>query len=134
MGLDAYITQEIRMPRIGEEYELAFQFSNDGYFWFLYPHLKELGSKTYQTIELYEDAHFYGPTLDLMRDTISQARDLIACQPDVWEEHIGTRLFPVGEKIYSTVDKKKFEELLKQWEKAVHSAKEKDAYLTFWGD
>lgn len=134
MSLAVFILPEVKPPLVGQGHELALEFSNDGYWCFLYPLLQELGKKTNQLIQLYEDAAFSGHMLDTMQDTIADARVLVSQQPDQWEEHIGTQLTPIRQELYETLYKKEFEVLLDQWEKAVITARQRNHYLTFWGD
>jgi len=65
-----------------------------GYYWFLHPLFYRLAEKTGQYIDLYGDAEFRGDDLQILRQTLLEARELVATQPERWSVHVGTASMP----------------------------------------
>jgi hypothetical protein len=136
MALDVYLQKKPSPPEVFNSCFLQFQ--DDGYYWFLYDFFDKLAEQSGQMIDLYDGAFFKGENLDLLNQTINQAKKAISNKPDSWEELIGTT-FEKGiktkvEKMYSTVYKKELESILSKLENAISTAKEKDLGVCFFGD
>jgi hypothetical protein len=91
---------------------------NGGYYWFLYPLLDRLAEKTGQMIDLYGDAAFRGDDLRFLRQTLLEARQLVAQQPVRWSVYVGTQTMPNAPEppppraVYKEVERSKFFTLL----------------------
>src|SRR5262249_12737311 len=64
------------------------------YYSFLHPFCSRLGETTGQYIDLYGDAEFRGQDLQLLRETLLEARQLVATQPEQWSVYMGTSSMP----------------------------------------
>lgn len=136
MSLDIYLQKENKLLETSDNLFLSLE--DDGYHWFLYEFFEDLAKQSGQMIDLYDDAFFKGESLDLLNQTIQQAKEAISQKPEVWDEFIGTTLKKGGrtkvERIYSTVCKKNLEVILITLEKAITKAKEKNLGILFIGD
>jgi hypothetical protein len=65
-----------------------------GYYWFLHPLFSRLAEQTGQYIDLYGDAEFRGENLQLLRDTLLEARQRVAIQPERWSVFLGMSSMP----------------------------------------
>ncbi len=137
MAIGIYIQKDASIPQSFDDCFLQLD-GDDGYYWFLYSFFENLAKQTGQMIDLSDDAFFNGVNLDLLNQTIQQAKSQISQQPNVWEEFIGTIIHKEHrtrvEKLYSTVHKKKLESILAKLENAVVEAKEKGLGVFFFGD
>ncbi len=137
MAIGIYIQKDTSIPQLFDNCFLQLD-GDDGYYWFLYSFFESLAKQTGQMIDLSDDAFFHGVNLDLLNQTIQQARNQISHKLDVWEEFIGTILHKENrtrvEKLYSTVHKKKFEFILAKLENAIAEAKAKGMGIFFFGD
>jgi hypothetical protein len=91
---------------------------NSGYYWFLRPLLEQLAEKTGQMIDLYEDAEFRGDELPVLRQTLVEARRLVADQPVRWSVYVGTSSMPNATppvppwEVFKEVERSKFIKVL----------------------
>jgi len=91
---------------------------NGGYYCFLRPLLDQLAEKTGQRIDLYEDAEFRGDDLLVLRQTLVEARRLVADQPVRWPVYVGTASMPNATppvppwEVFKEVERSKFIRLL----------------------
>ncbi len=89
-----------------------------GYYWFLHPLFARLAEKTGQYIDLYGDAEFRGDDLELLRQTLLEARQLVATHPEQWSVYVGTSSMPNATppvppwKVFKKVERSKFLSLL----------------------
>lgn len=136
MALDIYLQKEIGAPKFFSKRLLYFE--DDGYYWFLYEFFERLAERSGQMIDLYDGAFFKGDNLDLLNQTVQEAKSAILSKPDFWEELIGTTIEKGGKtkviEFFSTVEKKQLQLILSKLEKAVINAKEKEAGILFFGD
>src|SRR5262245_35274436 len=85
-----------------------------GYYWFLHPFFSRLAEKTGQYIDLYGDAEFRGEDLELLRQTLLEARQLVATQPEQWSVHVGRSTMPNATppvqpwEVFKEVERSKF--------------------------
>lgn len=71
-----------------------YEDDTGGYYAFLHPLFSRLAEKTGQYIDLHGDAEFRGDDLQLLRQTLLEARQLVATQPERWSVHTGTSSMP----------------------------------------
>jgi hypothetical protein len=95
MSLDIGLAPARRMPLSPAEPVVSFDDDeNGGYHWFLHPFFHRLAEKTGQYIDLYGDAEFCGADLQSLRDTLLDARQRVAAQPERWSVYVGTATMP----------------------------------------
>ena len=115
--------------------EYVCSFDNEGYYWLLYPMLKDLAEQTGQLIDLYGLAIFADDALDALEQTLIAAHALVDAQPDVWHVRTGIRMKPLPvSEIHSEVDKQQMNAWLESIEVEVHKAKIAGNYVVFYGD
>jgi hypothetical protein len=91
---------------------------SSGYYCFLCPLLFQLAERTGQMIDLYEDAEFRGDDLPVLRQTLVEARRLVADQPVRWPVYVGTASMPNATppvppwEVFKEVERSKFIRLL----------------------
>jgi hypothetical protein len=89
-----------------------------GYYSFLHPFFSRLAEKTGQYIDLYGDAEFRGHDLQLLRQTLLEARQLVATQPEQWSVYMGTSSMPNATppvppwEVFKEVERSKFLSML----------------------
>jgi len=113
---------------------------NGGYYWFLRPLLEQLAEKTGQMIDPHEDAVFRGDDLPVLRDTLVDARRLVADQPERWSVCVGTSSMPNATppappwKVFKEVEQSKFIQLLDTLIAIVDRAIAAGVTVVCWGD
>lgn len=109
-------------------------FDSEGYYWFLHPLFVKLYEKTGEYIDLYGDASFEGASLEALRDTLEQGKQMVAAQPETWEVHHGTQTVPVHKELYEPVSRAKFQRFLEEFREIVAKANFVNGRVICFGD
>jgi hypothetical protein len=143
MALDIGVGDGSSFVPLQDEPRMFFDDDNIGYYWFLYPLIEDLAKQTGQMIDLYRDASFVGNHLSSLDKMLKDARVLVKGQPASWEVCIGSCLEPHNkskkrkprlEKLFVSVDRGCFLELLATWKIIVDRAKRLGRPLVCFGD
>lgn len=107
---------------------------SDGYYWFLHPLFSALAERTGRYIDLYGDATFRAHELAHLDRLLSEARALVAQQPEQWQVSCGTQTYPAEKEIMETVTREHFRALLDHFEQIVNTAKKSNGVIKCVGD
>jgi hypothetical protein len=141
MSLEIGIAGSQSDPFAAAEYLVSLDgHENGGYYWFLRPLLEQLAAKTGQLIDLHGDAEFRGDDLPVLRQTLVEARRLIADQPERWSVYVGTSSMPNANppvppwRVFQEVERSKFIEVLDTLIAIVDRAISAGIAVVCWGD
>ncbi len=111
-----------------------------GYYWFLHPFFDRLRENTGQYLDLYGVAEFRSEDLQLLRQTLLEARQFVATQPERWSVHTGTKSMPnaippvPAWEVFKEVERSKLLTLLDSLLAIVDRASLTGIPVVCWGD
>jgi len=132
-------TLDTKGPQLDLNSIFSFDFEDDGYYWFLYPHFEGLAQRTGQMIDLYDTATFAMQKLDDLQIVIDEARVQVESMLDSWDVLIGwstgSNQHPTGATaVWSTVYRESFLGLLAQFDSMIAEARRTGQAILCLGD
>jgi hypothetical protein len=115
--------------------ETSIRLSDDADYWYLWPRMiSHLKNQTGELIDLYDDAEFSGPSLDILETLISKQLLDLSGESEEWEVHTGTQLHPVKKEIHKKLIRKDLQLKLKKLLFIVRLAKAQSEMIICLGD
>ncbi len=132
MSLIIYSSSSKEMD--GDKSYLDFHFEDDGYYWYMFSSFQEIAKKTNQMIDLYGSAKFFGENLEILEKYINLISKSLKNEPVEWNVKTDNQISPEKKEIFSSVNKKEFEQLIHKFLLAIEKAKSEKKWLIFEGD
>ena len=108
--------------------------SDNGLYWYLFPHFEQLAKLTGQLIDLYGDAKFAGGDLGFLDHTLQEVLQELERQPDTWEQKTGELLDVVPKTLTDRVSKNDVGAFVVQFRDLIAKAIKGSGAITCTGD